>query len=57
MSIIPDVFDINIRLSTFCLIVAVLVLSMVLLGAYVGYEIGAATPCVDEESFEIHPMK
>jgi len=57
MSIIPDVFDINIRLSTFCLIVVALVLSIGLLGTYIGYEIGVGTPCVDEESFEIHPMK
>lgn len=57
MSIIPDVFDINMRLSTFCLIVVAIVLSIAMFSAYAGYEIGAATPCVDEESFEIHPMK
>ena len=48
MNIIPDVFDINIRLSTFCLIVVALVLSMVLLGAYAGYEVGKATPCAEQ---------
>jgi hypothetical protein len=31
-------------------------LAMMSVVAYTGYEVGKGSPCVDEESFEIHPM-
>ena len=33
------------------------IMAMTLLGYGFGYQIGKSTPCVDEEQFEIHPMK
>ena len=39
------------------LIVTAVVAAALAFCTTIGYELGKATPCTDEESFEIHPLE